>query len=124
MEEIIPEWECEKCRKRIVLSSKQLPKICPGCGAKREIKVYVGMSADLIHPGHMNIINEAKKLGDVVIGLVTDDAIASFKRMPYLSYEERKIIIENIKGVKEVIPQKTLDYTENLKFLKPDYVFH
>jgi len=124
MEEIIPEWECEKCRKRIVLSSKQLPKICPGCGAKREIKVYVGMSADLIHPGHMNIINEAKKLGDVVIGLVTDDAIASFKRMPYLSYEERKIIIENIKGVKEVIPQKTLDYTENLKFLKPDYVVH
>ena len=80
-------------------------------------KVYVAMSADLIHPGHLNIINEARKLGDVVIGLVTDEAIASFKRMPYLSYEERKIIIENIKGVKEVIPHKTLDYTENLRLL-------
>jgi len=78
-------------------------------------KSYVGMSADLIHPGHLNIINEAKKYGDVIIGLLTDEAIASYKRLPFLTYEQRKIIVENIKGVKEVVPQKTLDYVPNLK---------
>ncbi len=87
-------------------------------------KVYVGMSADLIHPGHLNIINEARKYGGVIIGLLTDKAIASYKRLPFLTYEQRKIIIENIKGVKKVIPQKTLDYVPNLKKIKPDYVVH
>ena len=56
-------------------------------------KVYVGMSADLIHPGHLNIINEARKLGEVTIGLLTDKAIASYKRLPFLTYDQRKIII-------------------------------
>jgi len=87
-------------------------------------KVYVGMSADLVHPGHLNIINEAKKYGEVIIGLLTDEAIASYKRLPFLTYEQRKIIIENIKGVKEVVPQETLDYVPNLKKIKPDYVVH
>jgi len=59
-------------------------------------KVYVGMSADLIHPGHLNIIKEASKLGDVIIGLLTDKAIASYKRLPTLKYNQRKIVIENI----------------------------
>lgn len=87
-------------------------------------KVYVGMSADLIHPGHLNIIKEAKKLGELTIGLLTDKAIASYKRLPYLTYEQRKQIVENIKGVDNVIPQETLDYVANLKLLKPDYVVH
>lgn len=86
--------------------------------------VYVGMSADLIHPGHLNIINEAKKLGEVTIGLLTDKAIAGYKRLPFLTYEQRKLIIENIKGVHNVIPQETLDYVPNLKLTKPDYVVH
>lgn len=86
--------------------------------------VYVGMSADLIHPGHLNIINEARKLGEVVIGLLTDKAIASYKRLPYMTYEQRKVVIENIKGVKEVIPQETLDYVPNLLKVKPDFVVH
>lgn len=86
--------------------------------------VYVGMSADLIHPGHMNIIKKAAELGDVTVGLLTDEAIASYKRVPYLSYSQRFEIIENIKGVSRVIPQETLDYTANLKALKPDYVVH
>ena len=76
-------------------------------------KVYVGMSADLIHSGHLNIINEAKKYGYVIIGLLTDEAIASYKRLHFLSYEQRKIVMENIKGVKNVIPQETLDYIPN-----------
>ena len=86
--------------------------------------VYLGLAVDLIHPGHLNIINEAKKHGEVVVGLLTDSAIANYKRLPYMMYEQRKIVIENIKGVSEVIPQHTLDYTENLKILKPDFVIH
>ncbi len=87
-------------------------------------KVYIGMSADLIHPGHMNIIKEASRLGDVIVGLLTDKAIASYKRLPYMTYEQRKDIIENIKGVIEVIPQNTLDYRPNLNKIKPDIVVH
>jgi phosphoenolpyruvate phosphomutase len=86
--------------------------------------VYVGMSADIIHPGHLNIINEARKLGRVIVGILTDEAIASYKRLPYLNYEQRSIIVAAIKGVDEVVPQTTLDYIHNLKKYKPDYVVH
>jgi phosphoenolpyruvate phosphomutase / 2-hydroxyethylphosphonate cytidylyltransferase len=91
---------------------------------KEKPLVYVGMSADLVHPGHLNIINEAKKLGRVIVGLLTDKAIASYKRLPYMPFEQRKIVIENIKGVDEVIAQEILDYVPNLLKLKPDYVVH
>ncbi|MEN8153817.1 MAG: phosphoenolpyruvate mutase [Acidobacteriota bacterium] len=87
-------------------------------------KVYVGMSADLVHTGHLNIIKEAEKYGEVIVGVLTDKAIASYKRLPFLSLEERKTIIENIKGVSKVVLQETLDYVPNLKKLKPDYVVH
>jgi phosphoenolpyruvate phosphomutase len=88
-------------------------------------KVYVGMSADIIHPGHLNILKEANLLGDVVVvGLLTDKAIASYKRLPFLSYDQRKLIVESIKGVSEVIPQDSLDYVPNLKAVKPDFVVH
>ena len=86
--------------------------------------VYVGMSADLIHPGHLNILHKACQLGEVVVGLLTDAAIASYKRVPYMSFEQRKLVLENIKGVSRVIPQTTLDYVPNLKAIKPDYVVH
>lgn len=87
-------------------------------------KVYVGMSADLVHPGHLNILKEAAKHGEVVVGLLTDAAIASYKRIPYMEFEQRKIVIENIKGVSQVVPQETLDYVPNLRKYKPDYVVH
>lgn len=87
-------------------------------------KVYVGMSADLIHPGHLNIIKEASELGELIVGVLTDKAIASYKRLPALKYEHRKLIIESIKGVSEVIPQNELDYSINLRKVKPDYVVH
>lgn len=82
------------------------------------------MSADLVHPGHLNVINTGRQLGRVIIGLLTDEAIASYKRVPYLSFDQRKIVVENIAGVSEVMAQHTLDYTANLKQLKPDYVVH
>ena len=53
-------------------------------------KVYVGMSADLIHPGHLNIIKEASKYGEVVVGLLNDQAIASYKRLPFMSFEQKR----------------------------------
>jgi phosphoenolpyruvate phosphomutase / 2-hydroxyethylphosphonate cytidylyltransferase len=87
-------------------------------------KVYIGMSADIIHPGHLNIIKEGAKLGKVTVGVLTDEAIASYKRLPYLDYKNRKIIVENIKNVEKVIPQTTLDYVPNLLLEKPDFVVH
>lgn len=86
--------------------------------------VYVGMSADLVHPGHLNIIKTAQQYGEVVIGLLTDEAIASYKRVPHMTFEQRQEVVQNIKGVSRVVPQKTLDYVPNLEELKPDYVVH
>lgn len=87
-------------------------------------RVYVGMSADLLHHGHINIINNARQYGEVILGLLTDEAIASYKRLPALTFDQRKVIMENLKGVSEVVPQDTLDYVENLRKIKPDYVVH
>lgn len=87
-------------------------------------RVYIGMSADLIHPGHLNIIKEGEKLGEVTVGLLTDEAIASYKRLPFLSFEQRRVIVESLKGVSQVIPQTTLDYVPNLRDIRPDYVVH
>ena len=87
-------------------------------------KVYIGMSADILHPGHLNIIQEASKLGTLTVGVLTDKAIASYKRLPYLDFEQRKMIVENIKGVDKVIPQDQLDYVDNLLIEKPDFVVH
>lgn len=86
--------------------------------------VYVGMSADLVHPGHLNILRHARELGHVTVGLLTDAAIASYKRLPYLTYEQRRAVIKSMRDVDEVVPQETLDYVPNLMRLKPDYVIH
>ncbi len=86
--------------------------------------VYVGMSADLVHPGHLNVINNAAQLGEVTIGLLTDRAIASYKRLPYMTFEQRKIVVESLKGVARVVAQETLDYVPNLRRYRPDYVVH
>ena len=86
--------------------------------------VYVGLAADIIHNGHINILNIASKYGDVVVGLLTDKAISSYKRFPLLSYKQRYLIVKNLKHVSKVIPQKSSDYTHNLNLLKPKYVVH
>lgn len=86
--------------------------------------VYIAMSADLLHSGHFNIIKEGQELGEVIIGLLTDQAIASYKRVPLMDYDQRFEMINNIKGITRVIPQTTLDYRPNLLELRPDYVVH
>ena len=87
-------------------------------------KVYVGMSADLLHTGHINILKKASELGEVIVGLLTDRAIASYKRLPYMTYDQRKDVISNIKFVSKVIPQESLDYSANLNLIKPEIVVH
>jgi phosphoenolpyruvate phosphomutase / 2-hydroxyethylphosphonate cytidylyltransferase len=91
---------------------------------KKNKKVYVGLSADILHSGHINILKVAKKYGDVTVGLLTDKAIASYKKLPHLSYEQRCEVLKNIKMVSKVIPQKTLSYLGNLRKVRPDFVVH
>lgn len=87
-------------------------------------KVYIAIGADILHPGHLNVINKGAEFGRVIIGLLSDEAIASYKRVPIYNYEIRKEIFSNLKNVSEVVKQETLDYTENLRRIKPDFVVH
>ncbi len=85
---------------------------------------YVGIAGDILHEGHINILKTASKYGHVIVGLLTDKAIASYKRVPFLNYKNRELILKNLKFVNRVIPQHTLDYSENLIKIKPDFVVH
>lgn len=82
------------------------------------------VSTDIIHGGHTSIIRKAAQLGELTVGLLTDQVVASYRRFPVLKYRERKEIIESIKGVAHVIPQNTLSYSSNINSLKPDIVVH
>lgn len=86
--------------------------------------VYMCFSADMIHSGHIAIIRKAARLGKLIIGVLSDEAVISYKRYPLLPYTERKALFENIRGVSCVVEQKTLSYRENLEKYKPDYVVH
>ncbi|NLW56746.1 MAG: phosphoenolpyruvate mutase [Firmicutes bacterium] len=86
--------------------------------------VYMCFSTDVIHGGHTSIIQKAAELGELTIGLLTDEVVASYKRYPVLRYEERAKLFESIKGVSRVVPQYTLSYADNLRKFKPDYVVH
>lgn len=86
--------------------------------------VYIAIAADILHTGHINVINKGAELGEVVLGILSDEAIASYKRIPLFSYEIRKSIFENVKNVSRVVKQDTIDYTDNLLKIKPDYVVH
>lgn len=87
-------------------------------------KIYLGITGDIIHPGIINILNEAQKHGEVIIGLLTDSAIASHKRLPALNYEQRKKVVENLKGVNVVVPQEEWSYVPNILKYKPDAIIH
>ncbi len=86
--------------------------------------VYIAISADILHHGHINLIKKASEYGDLIVGVLTDEAIATYKRLPVLDFKQRLFILENIQGVKKVVAQESLDYTDNLRKYKPDYVFH
>ena len=89
-----------------------------------ERTVYMCFSTEYIHSGHVSIINKARRLGRLIVGILSDEAVASFKRYPLIPFEERKALFENIAGVERVVEQQTLSYAENLCKLKPNYVVH
>ena len=78
---------------------------------KKQKTVYIGLSADNLHHGHMRLLEKARKYGDIIIGLLTDEAIATYKRLPYLKYDQRKQILLNLKGVKKIVPQPASRHT-------------
>ena len=86
--------------------------------------VYLAFSADFLHNGHIKILKKASSYGKVIVGVLTDDAINSFKKIPLLNFEQRKLIFENLKLVDKVVAQKTLDYRPNLRKIKPEFVIH
>lgn len=86
--------------------------------------VYMCFSTDMVHSGHIEIIKKATKLGKLIVGVLTDEAVMSYKRFPLLSFYDRKNMFENIKGVDRVVTQDTLFYKKNLEKLRPDYVVH
>ncbi|MCR5623118.1 MAG: phosphoenolpyruvate mutase [Treponema sp.] len=87
-------------------------------------RVYVGITGDVIHPGIINIIRKGAEFGELTVGLLTDAAVITHKRLPYLTYEQRKEVLENIKGVAAVVPQEDWSYVPNLRKYKPDYMIH
>ena len=90
----------------------------------RESRVYVGMVADVLHSGHINLLETAKKYGEVTVGLLTDDAVASYKRKPLTPFSHRLSVVAALGDVSRVVPQETLDYRPNLRALKPQFVVH
>ena len=86
--------------------------------------VYMSFSTDIIHGGHIAIIKKAQQLGDLTVGVLSDEAVASYKRYPLIPASERKVMFENIAGVSRVVEQKTLSYKDVLEELRPDYVVH
>ena len=93
----------------------------------REIEnrvVYMCFATELIHSGHIAIIRQAAKLGRLVVGVLSDEAIATYRRRPLFSLDERLNLFRNIKGISDVMVQDTLSYAETLRRLKPNYVVH
>ncbi|MCR5607685.1 MAG: phosphoenolpyruvate mutase [Lachnospiraceae bacterium] len=86
--------------------------------------VYMCFSTDMIHNGHIEIIKKARRLGKLIIGVLSDEAVVSYKRFPLIPFEDRKSMFQNIAGVYEVVEQKTLSYKENLEKYQPSFVVH
>jgi len=86
--------------------------------------VYVGMTAEFFHHGHANILIKAREYGNVMVGLLTDSALLSHKRLPMLTWEQRKTIIANFNGVTEVVPQHEWEYSNNILKYRPDFMVH
>lgn len=90
----------------------------------QEKQVYMCFSTDLIHGGHIRMIQRAASLGRLTIGVLTDEAVYTYKRFPLLTFKERCAIISNIKGVSEVVSQSTLSYVDNIRTYRPDIIVH
>ena len=93
----------------------------------REIEsrtVYIGFATEVLHAGHISLIKKAQKLGRLIIGVLSDEAVASYRRFPLVSYADRKAMFESLSGVYKVVEQRTVSHRENLERYKPDIVVH
>lgn len=90
----------------------------------RNRSVYLCFSTDFLHGGHIEMLKKARSLGRLTVGVLSDEAVANYRRFPLTPFAERKLLFENIQGVERVVEQKTIDYTDNLRNLKPDIVVH
>ena len=86
--------------------------------------VYVPLAVDLLHSAHINILKKAKKYGTVIVGLMTDNAISEYKKVPILNYKERFEILSGVKFIDKIVEQNNWDYSENIKRYKPNYFIH
>ena len=91
---------------------------------KKNKMVYVPLAVDILHSGHIKILEHSKKYGKVIVGLLTDSAIGEYKQLPLLNYEERYKIISSIKFIDKIVPQETWDYSKNIVKYKPDFFIH
>lgn len=87
-------------------------------------KVYVSLIADLLHAGHIKVLKEAEKHGDIIVGLLTSTAINELNDTAYLKYQQRLDVLKNLSMVTDVIEQNTASYKGNLIQIKPDFVVH
>ncbi len=101
-----------------------LLEICQKVKIAKERVVYMGFATDIIHSGHIAILKKAARLGKVIVGILSDNVVASYKRFPLIPYEERKALLDNLKEVYQVVEQKELSYRENILEIRPDYVVH
>ncbi|WP_197017424.1 isocitrate lyase/phosphoenolpyruvate mutase family protein [Methanobrevibacter oralis] len=86
--------------------------------------VYTCFCTDIIHEGHLNLIKEAKKYGDVIVGVLCDSEMVKYNQFPLKSTEQRMEIVKNISGIKDVVVQNEIMYDNIIKEIRPDYVIH
>lgn len=86
--------------------------------------VYTCFTTDVIHEGHLNIIRQAQKYGEVTVGVLTDEAMIRFDRFPTISFEERLALVRGLEGVSRVVVQDAILYDDIIRQFHPDYVIH
>ena len=91
---------------------------------KAKKSVYIGITLDVLHPGIINILSKGKELGNLTVGLLTNEAIKGHRSLPILSYEDRESILKSTNLYDEIVPQNEWDYSKNVLKIKPDYVIH
>ena len=95
------------------------------CPNETNIKsVYIGFTLDIVHAGHLKVLNKASKLGLVTLGILTDKAVCGHRSLPILSFQERKHIGANLKGVDKVVEQNEWSYVKNILKFKPNFFVH
>ena len=105
-------------------NAEDLARVSAELEVLKSRSVYICFSADVIHSGHISMIQKAASLGRLTVGIMTDEAVTAYKHFPLVPYEERARLFSNITGVEKVVPQSTLSYRDNLEELKPDIVVH